>query len=409
MINLLKHDLVKKTILITTSNVLTRVISMIFFVILARALSVADYGLFRYLISVSVLYAIIFTGFPTALTKFIGENKEKKRVIKELVTNTTLLMLISFIIISCAIMLFSNNKLLLILLTFAVLIDTLYTGFVRGLLNYVKLAGFKLLENSIQLVILIISYLIYHTVNFTFAVIFFSVAGIISATIFEIIKPEFKIKLSLLSKKKLRRITKYTIPVLLGSIGWTIMFNVNSVFIEHYYTTIEVGYYSVGFTLVQIFAFLPSAISAILLPKIAGVSDKKKINSYVNFTVFGSIIFSIILLIPFIIFKKELILIIFTDKYLPAIITMMPLAISQIFISIHQIYSSVFQGLGRPGIPSIIITVATIVNIILSYYLISTDGIYGASISAAISSGLAFFLSAAVYFINKKRFTTEQK
>lgn len=70
-----KYHINQTTGLLTVSNVITRIVSLIFFILLARALTVEDYGSFRYLIQISMLYAIFFTGIPTAIAKFIGEKK----------------------------------------------------------------------------------------------------------------------------------------------------------------------------------------------------------------------------------------------------------------------------------------------------------------------------------------------
>ena len=70
----MKH-LIKSTIILTISNVLTRVLGMLFFVILARAMSVVEYGDFRFLLTLSMIYGIAFSGIPTALTKYFSQNR----------------------------------------------------------------------------------------------------------------------------------------------------------------------------------------------------------------------------------------------------------------------------------------------------------------------------------------------
>ena len=390
----MKH-LIKPTAYLTISNVLTRFAAMVFFVILARALSVSDYGLFRYLISISFMYAIIFTGIPTALSKFISEDKESE---KEYVSNSIFMMVILFVVLSIIILIFQKN-IFVVLFLFAVLVDSFYLGFSRGLLNYVKLSGYNLLENIIQLIILIISYIIYKNIDFTFAVIFFSVSGIISLVIFELFKPELKLHL-ILSKEKIKKIVKFTIPVTLGSIGWTAMFGINAIFIAHFFNTEQVGYFSVAQTLVQIFTFLPAAIATIILPKISSLKDKSKILKPLKLAVLGTAGTSIIILILLLTFKHSMVSLIFTDKYLSAIAILLPLSIGQICISLHQIYASVFQGLGKPSIPSITISIAAALNIVGSYFLTKNYGIMGAAISNAITSAIALILIVIIF--NKK-------
>ena len=391
--------LIKQTTILTISNVLVRFTGMLFFVLLARYSSVSDYGLFRYLITIASLYAILFSGIPTAMTKFIGENKSDNKGVIDYIDNSLILMFITFFILVIIIVLFNSNKIYLILLLFAVLIDTLYLGFISGLLNYVKLFGFKLIENMIQLVILLISYFLYKEVNFTFAVIFFSFSGLISLFIFECFKFEFKLRFKY-DKDKIKRIIKYTIPVALGAIGWQIMFGINTIFIQKFYNATQVGYYSVGITLVQIFTFLPAAICTIMLPKVASTQQKEKIYGYTKLAVIASLVISFAILILLLVFKSWLLNMIFTSKYLPALVILLPLSLGQICISLHQIYASVWQGLGRPGVPSITISIAAVLNIVGSYFLTKSYGIVGAAISNAITSFIALMI-ISIWFHSK--------
>lgn len=389
----MKH-LIKSTMYLTVSNVLTKVFSLVFFVILARSLSVDDYGLFRYLLTVSLIYAIGFSGFNTSLTFFVSKYRKHS---SDYVFNSFLLMFFIFIILSVIILLFQEYSFYLILFLFASLVDFFYLGFSRGILNYFKLAGFKLVENIIQLIILVIFYFTFKSVDFGFAVIFYSFSGLLSLIFFEIIKNElvFSFKVSL---EKIKKIFKYTIPVTLGSIGWSLMFGINAVFIKLFYNTEQVAYFSVGETIVQVFSFIPAAISITLLPKVASLKNKNKIIKPLNYAVLGTFLISIFILITLLITDKLIINLIFTDKYLPALRVILPLSLAQIFIAIHNIYAAVWQGLNKPIIPTITISIAAILNVIGSYFLTKNFGIVGAATSNAITSFIDAILIIILFY-----------
>ncbi|MEM3374581.1 MAG: oligosaccharide flippase family protein [Candidatus Woesearchaeota archaeon] len=378
---------IKKTTYLTISNILIRLSSVLFFIILARSLSVSNYGSFRYLLTLSMMIGLFFTGIPTALTKYLSEKKDHSYT-------STSLFLMSFIFIILLIpSLFYDYRLSLFL--FALLVDAFYLGFIRGLLNYIKLAGFKLLENIIQLIILIVSYILLKEINFDFAVIFYSFSGILSLIIFEIIKPE--IKLTKIDKQKIKQIITYTIPVTLGSIGWTLMFGINSIFIKMFHDTEQLGYFSVGTTIVQVFTFLPEAITTILMPKTSSLKDKSKLKKPLKLAILGTIITSTIGLILLLILNKFLITLLFGEKYIKTSLIILPLSLGQIFISLHQIYASIFQGLNKPQIPSTTISIAAFLNIIGSYFLTKNYGILGSSISNAITSFIALIIILIIF------------
>jgi len=392
----MKH-LIKTTALLTGSNVVARFTVMCFYVILARAMLVSDYGLFRYLITLSVVFSVAFTGFPIALTKFIGEDKSNKKNIAEYLTNSSIMMLIVFSVMIIITISSQASKLYLGLLLFGLLVENFYLGFIRGLLNYVKLAGFQLVENLIQLVILVVSFILLKQINFSYAVIFFSISPFLSLIIFEIMKPELKFCFYA-SEEKIKKITKYAILVTLGSVGWTIMFSINTIFLKYFYNTEQVGYYSVGVTIAQVFTFLPMAIYTIMLPKVAGLKDKSQLQKPLTLAVLGSLFISILGLIFLLMLMKPIIMIIFGERYIPTLAVILPLSLGQISISLHQIYSSVWQGLGKPIIPTINISVAAILNVILSYFLTRSYGILGASISNAITSFIALISTVIIFY-----------
>lgn len=398
----MKTHLIKTTGFLTISNVLTRVLGMLFFVILARMFSVADYGFFRYLITVASLFAIAFTGFPTALTHFLGKHKDEEDKKNIYFSNTLFMVLFIFIILIAIILVFNQNPLYLILFLFFTLIDFFYIGLMRGLLDYVKLFGFKLVENAIQLAILIVFYFLYKNINFTAAVIFYSFSGLLSLIIFEFFrKSKLKFSLDYLSKEKIKELIQYTLPVILGSVGWTIMFSINIVFIEHFLDVEQVGFYSVGMTLSQVFTFLPAAISTIAMPKVAGTKNKGSIKKLLGLSVIGNLAVSAFILFFLLIFDKQLISLIFGAKYLSAIVVLLYLSLGQIFISTYLIYTAVFQGIGKPFIPSIILLIGCVMNLIGSYTLIPLYGIVGASMSNAVASFITFILIVGVFYLRK--------
>lgn len=389
------HSTIKTTTLLTISNVLTRITAVILFIFLARSLSVSDYGLFRYFLSLSTMVGLFFTGVPTALTKFLSEKKDFSYVF-----NSFLIIFIFFVFLSIGSFFYDFR---LVLFLFAVFIDAFYLGFIRGLLNYKKLIGFKLLENIIQLVILVISYFIYKQINFNFAVIFYSFSGIISLIVFELWQYELKFNFKI-QKQKIKDLIKYTIPVTLGSIGWEIMFGINIIFIKLFQNTEQLAYYSVGMTIVQAFTFLPNAIATIIMPKTSSLKDKKKLLKPLKLAVFGVIITSAIGLILLLILNKFLISLLFGEKYLETSIIILPLSLGQIFISLHQIYASIFQGINKPNIPSTTISITAFLNVIGSYFLTKTYGILGSSISNAVNSFIALVIIYIIFTKQTKNF-----
>jgi O-antigen/teichoic acid export membrane protein len=380
---------IKETSLLTISSIVTRLFAVMFSVLLAKAFTVSDFGLFRYLLTISSFYAMIFSGIPLAVTKFISANKYDSKSRAEYLTNAIYYTIALFVLSVLVITGISSNRLMLILFVFALVVDYFYLGFLRGLLNYTKLVGFKLLENIIQLVLLGGLFVISGSINFSLAVIFYSFSGLLALIAFEINKFELNINFRSISKERIIELTKYSIPVVAGSIGWTVMFGINTIYLEKYLGNDSVAFYNVGFTLAQVFSFLPEAITTIILPKVAAAADKGKIAAPLKMAVIGSTIISIIILIFLMLFKRPILNILFNENYLPALSLLLPLSIGQIAIAIHQMYAAVFQGLNRPEIPTITISIAAAIQIVCGYFAIHYYGINGAAVSICLTSVVA--------------------
>lgn len=370
---------------------------MIFFVILARITSVYDYGTFRYLITMSLIYAIVFTGIPSALTRYVGKYKEDNIKVNEYLYNSIIIISPIFIILVFIISIIETNNSLLIILVFAALIDALYIGYITGLLNYHKMSGYKLLENIIQLILLIVSYAIFKEVSLVLVIILYSISGILSLILFESYKKDICIKIKF-SFDKIKELIRFSIPATVGSIGWTVMFGINAIWINYFYGKEQVGYFSVGETLVSIFSFLPGAIAAIIMPKAAMMKDRSGILKPIIWITIGCSLVSLVMLVPFLFFKELLIKIIFTEKYLNAATLLLPLAIGNIAISIHVIYTSVYFGFNYPKVPAITIVIGCILNMISSFFLTKQYGIIGSAISNAITSTITLALIMLIFY-----------
>jgi O-antigen/teichoic acid export membrane protein len=390
------NNTVKHTFILSVSNVLTRGMGMLFFIILARSLTVAEYGLFRFLLTLSSIYALAFVGVPTALTKFLGDSGSDPNLRTEYLSNSLLLVVFLYLAITIAVVIFASHKILLLLFILTFLVDLFYTGFARGILDYLKLNGFKLFENVIQLMILVSVFYFYRHIDLNFSVVFYSFSGLLSLAVFEMIRPNFKIKWRY-SKRRVAEILRYALPVTLGAVGWTLLYGISNIYIEHFNGTEQVGYFSVGLTLMQIFSFLPNAIYTILMPKAASLKDKRRIVKPLRAALFGCLAISIVISIPIFIFRNFVIIFLFSSRYLPAVAVILPLMISQLFLIMYQLYGTAWQGLGKPTITSIIIAIAAAINIIAGYFLTKAFGIVGASISLALSAFAAWLAAILIW------------
>ena len=400
MIKIIRSS-IKMTGLLTVFISVTRIINILYFVILARIFAVSDFGLFKYLITVAGIYAILFSGYAVALTKYISAAKEHTSIIMRYYSNTAFIMAIIYIILTIIITINEPKSLYVALFLYAALVDILYQEFSRGILDYTRLIGFKLIENIIQLAILIVVFIFYKELNFTAAVIVFCFSGTLSGMILEIYSStKLKFSLKYLNKKIVIQLSQYAFPVMLWFAGSKLIESINTIFIKLDLSLEHVGHFSVGLTVVQIFNLIPLAISAIVLPKISNKKITKDILTKINIGIVGNLVVSIFMLAVILLFGRVIISSIFGSKYLTAYSVFLPLSLAQILLSTHQIYASIFQGIKSILIPAVTIGIGATLNVIGSYLFTAKYGILGASVSFAVSSLIITIIIVSIFYFN---------
>lgn len=382
---------IKPSLIISIGNLLNKAFAMLFFVLIAKKITSDEYGQLRYLIAISFMYALPVTGVSSALTKYIGNNIKSLQEIKEYASNALILTSLIFILIFLFIYNQVENWNLLVWLLAAAIVDSFYIAFINGLSSYAKMFFYKTIQNIFQFFVLIILYLSSLDFKIDSIIFLYTISCFFSILVLEIFSSELKLA-RVFSSNKIFELAKFGLLAMLGSISWTVMFGINMIWLKSFHGMNAVASYSVAETIASIFGILSSAISAIILPKIAEDSNSKKyIKPIINLIVLyiGS---SLMVLVPMIIFKSQLISIVFSDSYIGAIDVLLPISIGAILISIHVILSAVYFGISRPIIPAITISVGCFSNIILSYFLVKSYGSVGGGFSNLISSLIALAL-----------------
>jgi O-antigen/teichoic acid export membrane protein len=386
----------RQTIILSLSNFITRVLGMVFFIFLAKTLSVKDYSLFRYLITLASMFGLAFYGIPIALTKFLSVNASDSKLKSEYLGATVALLGMVFVVLAGIVLIFNDYKAYLILFIFAYLIDLNYLGYSRGLLDYLKLSGYKLVGNSLNVAIIAGAFLLIDKIDLNVGVSIYAFSGFVSLLLFEWFRWHSRLSLANF-RKRLIDVIKFSIPVTIGGVGWTILLGITSIYLEKYKSLEQVGYYSVGATLMQTFSFLPDAIFTLLMPKIAGISDKRTLLKPLRLASLACLVFTLMLFIPLYFYREMVITLVFSEKYLAATSIILPLATGQLFLILNQVYGTALQGLGKPGIPSAIIVAAAGTNAILGFFFVRQFGLTGAAYSYTIS-GFGAYIAVMVYW-----------
>lgn len=389
---------IKQASILTIANVINKIIAVIFSAILARSFSIEDYGLFRYLLSLAGIYSVFLVGIPIALTKYISQHKNTLEEKNKYFSNGIILSIIIFIITALAVILTSSYELVLLVLIFGIVFEAFYHGLIRGIYDFIKLSTYRPLISIGKVLGVVLMVTLFKEQNLLYVVLIVALTPIVITAILEIIKKEkFKFTIKNISKKYLRDIIMFTLPVILASIGYDVMFNIDSILIKKFLGNSEVAVYSVARTFISAFTFVPMAITTIIMPKISHATHnsthkKSDIKKKIKKTILAVFGLSVFIYIGFLTLGTFFIKLIFTEKYLVSYQALLILGIGQIFYVAFMILWSYWEGINKPFIPSIILLFSCVINVVGNYFLIPVYGINGAAVSTAGTSIIIFGL-----------------
>jgi len=402
------------------SNLVVKISSLIFTVIMARLLMPELFGLYSLALSTILIFAA-FTelGLSETLVRFVSKELSKNNVSK---AKSYAKHLIKLKIIATGIV-------LLVLLATAKLVSQnyynkpIYLALIAGCF-YIVFSGINVIFQSIlqarndfkpllhrdllvQLVKLtLVPFLVVFALKFSLdneQILFLIISGLsftyfVSATLLffspnckNFLEGIGKKKITLNDKKNVNRFALASSATLLSGI----FFGYIDIIMLGYFVPSEfIGYYQAAFSFVS--AIIPIiSFSTSLLPVFSGLELDNLERLFGKALLISSLI-SFATFLALVLFSKEIILLVFGLDYLSAVNILRVFAVMIVTIPVITIYSTYFNSRGKPFIVTKALIVSTVANVILNYALISYFVKYG-FLYALYGAAIATLISRMVY------------
>jgi len=385
-------------------------------ILLGKELGPSGLGVYTLLFTI-YMFGIQFAAFGigSALTKYVAEflDDEKKTkeyissgIIGSLISGTTVSIILYFVSGIISINIFNIPEMEWLLKITALCFPFIALHKVTiGLLNgFRKMKKYAVLIISLNLSILFGSFIFVKILElglngavygFVFPTI---VIGIIS---FLSIKGYY-IRYSGLLTNISKDLTWFGFFMVLSNSVGMLYHYVDSILIGYFMEETEVGYYAVAVMFIQGLALVPNSVQRITTPSIAynyGKNEYENIKRMINNVVAKTYLITFFFFIILLIFGKYLIVLLFSEEFLPAYI---PLVILLIGYSINAPIGSIggiFGSIGKINISFKIVTLSSLINIILNILLIPRYGLIGASLATSFS----YILSTLIYYYMLKK------
>lgn len=171
--------------------------------------------------------------------------------------------------------------------------------------------------------------------------------------------------------------------------------------VEYYYSSVELGYYSVAVNLSLLLMVFPSTIREVFIPYLASSDQEENLK---NLKFFSRVSFTGIFIIALVMFllSDYLIPFLYGEEFTNSVHPFKYLVIAIVVASIGIIFSAYNYGTGIPKLNFYANAISLLVMIVLDLWLIPDYGIEGASIASLATYVTNSFLIFLTVFLKQK-------
>ncbi|MEK7607231.1 MAG: flippase [Patescibacteria group bacterium] len=391
----------KNTFSLTLGFIGQKVLSLIYFSLLARSLGPEEVGKYTFALAFTTIFSILADiGItPVFIREVARDERASRRILAVLLPIKLLLTLLasSAAIGSALILHYPPHVVLLILLSSGVMaLDALHLsfyGFLRGkkILSYESIG---VIAGQALTVTLGILGIFWH-LPLPFFMVALGVGSIFNVLWSGITAWRLGMRFFFLWEPKLvRTLLAAAIPFALAGIFTKVYSYIDTVLLASLKDNFTVGIYSVPYKITYAFQFLPMALSAALFPALSSAYKKDTREFRLLFE--RGLSYMAILVLPIVagIFTlaPEILVHIFGSAFEPSLEPLRVSIFGLLFIFLYFPAGAALNAAERQGTNTFFMGIAMIVNIFLNIFLIPSLGATGASIAAVATNAILFCL-----------------
>lgn len=390
----------KDTLVLFSGNLLAAFWGFLFILIVARALSVYDFGVFSAVLNlVVILSSIADIGISTGSINFVSSHlaKGEKDKADEYTKASFVIRILIVFAVSATVAIFApfvSNTFLAtrdpVMALWAAVIPIFL--FPDAFFPYILQARKKFFHST-----LIDN--IFYLVRFIFALAFYFVGGLTTSIAFwafgagflvEVVLIFIFVKINFLRSKpkkdEYKNLLKFSGWMGVSRITSSVSGRLDIQMLASMIGALATGLYSIPSRLASFIAVLSGSFSSVLAPRLAGFGNKENEKRYVLKSLLAiiPIVFGVVLLI---IVAKPFILILFGDKYLESVPIFQALAAVQIpFLFSTPSTSAIVYSMKKTVYIGAFSSFQLIAILVLNFILIPKFGVYGPIISIGVTN-----------------------
>jgi len=381
-----------------------RLLSFGFYLIAARALEPSDFGVVRYTITLSL---VAFAGLQVivkALMRELGGTRGDVERVREVLGTGVVVSVLVFFASGALVLLAaqlgitgSAQPVGLIVVLAGTACFQLYYAMGRGLglvarpaLTYVGASVCQLMAFGVLAAVF--------QPSVTATLWIYGATGAIPLVICETFKPILRHNQLRFTRDATRVLWIVSAPLIIGQVAYIVWNSADQIWVESALGTTQIGLYAAAKNLAQIFIVLPAGVNGALLPRMAELRAEGRMPDALTLlykTTFILVGASSLIALFIIIFRVDLLELLYGAAYTPAASQLTALAVAMTIYAGHFTLTGSAIGLGRPGISTSTISLAAIVETLVLIFGHGSSATFAAWTYAG-SIGVAFVASIAI-------------
>ncbi|MCL5411598.1 MAG: flippase [Patescibacteria group bacterium] len=388
------------------AEVVTRVLSTILTIYIARSLGANVFGQLAFATAFTSYFALFSDfGLTTLGIREIAKDRSKTNY---LATNITVLQIGLAVLLTTLmgvllifIPLNINLKLLTFLFGLSMIPNALSLGYVFEAHERMEFTAVSRI--AIQVITLIIAFVfIYLTKNILVVPFAQFLSGLIAVIlVFILLRMHLSFSLTRIDLEKTKVLFYQAIPFVVATLSTNLYYTFDSVFIQFAKGSEAVGYYSAGYKIVLLLVSIARFFQAAIYPTLTSLlkSNPEKVNSLINQTSKLLIFLSVPLAVGGTVLARPIIDTIYGEAYQQSVLPFQVLIWSIFTIFVNVSFGTFLLASGHEKQYMKSTVVGSLLNIVFISLLIPTLGLFGAALATMVTE---FYVLASFYYYTRK-------
>lgn len=391
------HSIAKNTAFMTGASIAQKVISFIYFTLIARSIGVEGTGKYFLALSFTTIFVVfVDLGLSNVLVREAAKVRDNIQKYLSTILSVKLVfgVLAYVVVLLVAHLLYPADAELraMIYLSGVTMLFDSFNLTVYGVLRAIGDLRFESVSITVSqflslvlggvflwlqlpLIFLILAYTLPSAVNACFATfIVYKRYGVRP-------RPQFE-------KKTFLFLWKITVPFALAAIFARVYGYIDSILLKQMMGTEAVGWYSTPYKITYAFQFVPLALTAAIYPRMSEyfVQNKEKLAVILHDSIKYLLVVSMPISVGISVLARPIIVMLYGHSFLPSVLPLQILIVSLVFSFVGFPIGACLNACNRQTTQTTIVGLVMTLNVILNLLLIPRIGVAGAALSALVGN-----------------------